>query len=270
MRTGPRSSSGQYKPVRGLIRGVAVLEALNRAPGGFATVTELSRQCAMHRTTVKRLLESLANCGYVRHEDQTGCYWLTDRVQRLSAGRIEEPWVALVAEPLMRTSVSRLIWPCDLGSPDAGFMAIRASTHGLSGLSQHRAMVGERLPMLVTAAGRAYLAACSEPERKAHLAILKARTDTWGELSRDRSYVSRVLRQTRSTGYGFNHGEWAREPDFAAVAVSINAGDRVLGAINLVFPKSAITAIELDRRFLPALRRLADEIGRKSLAVLEG
>jgi IclR family mhp operon transcriptional activator len=123
--------------------------------------------------------------------------------------------------------------------------------------------------MLMTAAGRAYLTACSVPERKAHLAILKAGTDTLGELSRDRSYVIRVLRQTRSTGYGFNHGEWAREPDFAAVPVSINAGDRVLGAINLVFPKSAITAIELERRFLPGLRGLADEIGRKCLAALE-
>ena len=269
MRTGPRSSSSQYKPVRGLIRGLSVLEALNRARGGFATVTELSRQCAMHRTTVKRLLESLADCGYVRHEDQTGCYWLTDRVLRLSAGMIEEPWVGDVAAPLMRASVSRLMWPCDLATPDSGFMAIRASTHGLSGLSQHRAMVGERLPMLVTAAGRVYLATCSEPERKAHLAILQVRSDRWGELARDRAYVSRVLRQTRTAGYGFNHGEWSREPDFAAVAVPISAGERLLGAINLVFPKSAITPSELDRRFLPGLRRLANEISRQSQSVLQ-
>jgi len=206
----------------------------------------------------------------VRHEDESGHYWLTDAVGRLSDGRIEVPWVTRVAAPLMREAVTDLVWPCDLATPEAGFMAIRASTHGLSALSQHRAMVGQRLPMLVTAAGRAYLAACPLVERKAHLSILRARADAWGELSQDRTYVERVLRQTRARGYGLNHGERMREPDFAAVAVTIAAGDRLLGAINLVFPKSAITSVELDRRFLPALRRLAAAIGRRSQSLLSG
>lgn len=268
MRTGPRQASAQYKPVRGLSRGLAILEALNRSRGGFATVSELSRQCAMHRTTVKRLLETLLDAGYVRHDDETGHYWLTIGVKRLSSGRIDEPWISAVAHPLMRASVPRLIWPCDLGTPDAGFMAVRASTHGLSALSQHRAMVGERLPMLVTAAGRAYLAACSAQERKAHLNVLGARTDHWGELARDRAYVGRVLRETRARGYGFNHGEWQREADFAGAAVPIMAGHLLLGSINLVFPKSALTHAELATRFMPGLRRLASDIGRRSRNLL--
>lgn len=269
MRTGPRTQTGRYKPVRGLARGLAVLEALNRSQGGFAGVTELARQCGMHRTTVKRLLQTLVESGHARYEDESGHYWLTDAVRRLSDGRIEVPWVTQVASPLMRDAMQGLVWPCDLATPEAGFMAIRASTHGLSALSQHRAMVGQRLPMLVTAAGRAYLAACPPTERKAHLAILQARTDAWGELSRDRAYVDRVLRQTRAQGYGLNVGEWMREPDFAAVAVTIQAGDRLLGAINLVSPKSAISATQLDRRFLPGLRRLATAIGRGSGRLLE-
>lgn len=268
MRTGPRTRTGRYKPVRGLARGLAVLEALNRSQGGFAGVTELARQCGMHRTTVKRLLETLVESGYVRYESDSGHYWLTDAVRQLSDGRIEVPWVAQVAVPLMHKSVTELVWPCDLATPEAGFMAIRASTHGLSTLSQHRAMVGQRLPMLVTAAGRAYLAACPLTERKAHLSILQARADAWGELSRDRGYVDRVVRQTRTRGYGLNQGEWMREPDFAAVAVTVKAGERLLGAINLVFPKSAMSLAELDRRFLPALRRLAAAMGRRSRPLL--
>lgn len=264
MRTGPSQSSGRYKPVRGLSRGLSILEALSRSQGGFSTVSELSRQCAMHRTTVKRLLETLVDAGYVRHHDEDGRYWLTVGVRRLSSGLVDAPWIAEVAYPLMRASVRRLIWPCDLGTPDAGFMSVRASTHGLSALSQHRAMVGESLPMLVTAAGRAYLAACDPPEREAHLEILRGRSDRLGELSLDRVYVSRVLRETRARGYGYNHGEWQREPDFAAAAVPVVAGDQVLGAINLVFPKSAMTHAELATRFMPGLRRLAAQIGRDS------
>jgi len=268
MRSGPPLSTRHYKPVRGLSRGLAVLQALNQSPGGAASVTELARASGMHRTTVKRLLETLRAEGFVRHADREGHYHLTFEVRRLSEGFEEEAWVAQVATPRLRASVPRLVWPCDLGTPEAGFMVIRESTHRWSALSQHRAMIGERLPMLVTAMGRAYLAACDEAERAAMLALLRQRTDRWGELARDTAYVERVLAQTRAAGYAYNDGEWIREADFGAVAVPVFARRRVLAAVNLVFPKSAVTRAALESRYLPELSRLSRAIGRGSLPLV--
>lgn len=269
MRSGPPSSSGQYKPVRGLSRGLAVLEALNRAPGGSASITELARACAVHRTTVKRLLETLRAGGFVRHADPDGQYHLTFEVRRLSEGFDDEPWVSRVAGPLMHDALVRLAWPCDLGTAEAGAMVVRESTHRSSLLSQHRQMVGERLPMLVTAMGRAYLAACGDTEREGLLEMLRGRDDRWAALARDPAYVARVLRETRERGYGHNDGEWIREPEFAAVAVPVRAGRRLLAAINLVFPKSAVPRADLESRYVPELRRLARAIGRGARPLLE-
>jgi IclR family transcriptional regulator, mhp operon transcriptional activator len=269
MRSGPKATTRQYKEVRGLARGLDVLKALNRVPGGIGSTTELARACSLDRTTTKRLLETLRSQGFVRQGERDGQYYLTFEVRRLSEGFEDETWVGQVATPLMHAAVRELVWPCDLGTAEAGFMVVRESTHRWSPLSQHRAMIGERMPVLVTALGRAYLAACEEVEREGLLELLRRRDDWIGEQARDKAYVARTLRDTVRRGYGYNDGEWLREASFAAIAVPVMAGDRVLAAVNLVFPKAAVSKNDLESRFLPALKRLASAIGKSSRALVE-
>lgn len=270
MRSGPKATTRQYKEVRGLARGLDVLKALNRVPGGIGSTTELAKACSLDRTTTKRLLETLRGQGFVRQGERDGQYYLTFEVRRLSEGFEDENWVGQVATPLMHASVRELVWPCDLGTAEAGFMVVRESTHRWSALSQHRAMIGERMPVLVTALGRAYLAACEEVEREGLLELLRRRDDWIGEQARDKAYVARALRDTVRRGYAYNDGEWLREASFAAIAVPVKAGERVLAAVNLVFPKAAVSQKDLEARFVPALKRLATSIGKSSRALVEG
>ena len=83
-------NQGAYKEVRGLTRGLALLKALNAAPGGIATTTELGQACNIHRTTVKRLVETLRTAGLVRLGERDGQYCLTFEVRRLSEGFVDE------------------------------------------------------------------------------------------------------------------------------------------------------------------------------------
>ena len=267
-RSGPPATTRQYKEVRGLTRGLDVLKALNRLPGGIGSTTELARACAMDRTTTKRLLETLRTNGLVRQGERDGQYYLTFEVRRLSEGFEDEAWVSQVATPAMHASVRELVWPCDLATAEAGFMVVRESTHRWSALSQHRAMIGEKLPLLVTAAGRAYLSACDDVEREGLIELLSRRDDRWGELARDAKYVSRVVADTRRRGYAYNDGEWIREADFAAIAVAVHSGERLLAALNMIFPKSAVSKRDLEGRFVPALQRLARSIGKASRALI--
>ncbi|MDZ5459499.1 DNA-binding transcriptional regulator [Azohydromonas lata] len=260
---------GIYKEVRGLSRGLAVLKALNRLPGGIGSTSELARLCALDRTTTKRLLETLRAQGFVRQGEKEGQYYLTFEVRRLSEGFEDEAWVARIASPAMQAAVRELVWPCDLGTAEAGFMVVRESTHRWSALSQHRAMIGEKMPLLETAIGRAYLAAADEAEREALLELLRRRGDRLGELARDGAFVQRLIAQTLERGYAINEGEWLQQADFAAVAVPVHAGQRLLAALNLVFPKAAVSERDLQERFVPALRRLGDAIGRGSRAWIE-
>jgi IclR family transcriptional regulator, mhp operon transcriptional activator len=259
----------QYKEVRGLSRGLQVLEALNRMPGGVGTTTELAVACQLHRTTVKRLLETLRRDGFVRPGTHDGQYGLTFEVRRLSEGFEDEAWVEKVASPAMQASVRELLWPCDIASLEGGFMVVRESTHRWSSLSQHRARIGEKMPLFVTALGRAYMAACREEELQALLDLLGKRGDWIGEMARDEKAVRAVVRETRRRGWAVNRGEWVTDPDFAAIALPVMSGERLLAAINLVFPKDAVSPADLRTRYVPRLRQLAGTIGRNSRPWIE-
>lgn len=255
-------ADNDYKEVRSLSRGLAVLQALNRAPGGMASTTALAQACGIHRTTVKRILETLRAEGFVRHGEREGQYYLTFAVRSLSEGFVDDDWVERVALPLMRAAVPDLLWPCDLGTVEGGFMVVRESTHRFSRLSQHRGMIGEKLPLFFTAIGRAYLAACSEREREGLLSLLSQRTDAVGAMARDHAAVAALIAQTRARGYAVNDGDWAREAPYAAIAVAVHCGRRLIGGINLIFPKAAVSPREIEQRYFPRLQQLARRMGR--------
>lgn len=256
------TAGNDYKDVRSLSRGLAVLQALNRASGGIATTTALAQACGVHRTTVKRLLETLRAEGFVRRGEKEGQYYLTFAVRSLSEGLVDDAWVEQVALPLMRAAVPELLWPCDLGTVEGGFMVVRESTHRFSRLSQHRGMIGEKLPLFFTALGRAYLAACSRSERDGLIALLAQRDDATGAMARDEAAVQALIDETRARGFGVSDGDWDRQAPYAAVAVPVRSGKRLVGGINLIFPKAAVSREEVQKRYLPRLRQLALRMGR--------
>lgn len=258
-----------YKDIRSLARGIALLKCMNRMPGGVATTTELGHMAQMHRTTVKRMLETLRSCGLVRRTEQEGQYCLTFEVKRLSEGFIEDEWISQVATPQMRAAVRHLMWPCDLATMEGGFMVIRESTHRFSMLSQHQAMIGERLPLFVTALGRAYLAACDEEKLESILQLLGRRPDTVGEMARDRRHIDAILQATRQRGYASNSGEWSKESDFSAIGLPVMGRDQVIGAINMVYPNASVEVQTVEQKYLPLLQKLAYRIGRDSTPWLE-
>ncbi|MBV6274085.1 DNA-binding transcriptional regulator [Alcaligenaceae bacterium CGII-47] len=259
-----------YREVRGLSRGLAVLRALNAMPGGIGGVMELARMTGLHRTTVKRLLETLRIEGLVQHRDEGLSYALRFEVRRLSEGYVSSDWIDHVAVPAMRTHLRTLSWPSDLATPDAGFMIVRESTHRISLLSQHRAMIGNRIPMLISALGRAWLSWCTDGERQATLALLRERTDAIGEMAKDDAYVKRILRETRRRGYALNKGEWAAEANITAIGLPIRFGEHVVGAVNLIMPSQLVSDREIATRYVPLLRSLADEISKETAHMQRG
>jgi IclR family mhp operon transcriptional activator len=258
----PVADPSAYREVRGLSRGLAVLRALNAMPGGIGGVSELAQATALHRTTVKRLLETLRAEGLVHHKDEGTSYALGFEVRRLSEGYVAADWIDQVAAPAMRAHLRALSWPSDLATPDAGFMIVRESTHRASLLSLHRATIGIRIPMLVSSLGRAWLTWCADEEREATLTLLRTRTDAVGELARDSAYVKRVLRETRKRGYATNRGEWQSEASVTAIGFPIRIGEHAIAAINLVLQKNVLSDRDIATKYVPLLRSLADEISR--------
>ncbi len=251
-----------YREVRGLSRGLSVLRALNALPGGIGGVVELARITGLHRTTVKRLLETMKTEGLVHHKDDGLSYALGFEVRRLSEGYVGADWIDRVAAPSMREHLRALSWPSDLATPDEGFMIVRESTHRVSMLSQHRATIGIQIPMLVSSLGRAWLSWCAEEERDATLFLLGRRSDAIGEQARDSAYVKRIVRETRRRGYAVNKGEWLSEASVTAIALPIRIGEHAIGAVNLVLQRNAVSDRDIAVRYVPLLKTLADEISK--------
>ncbi|GAB3626612.1 p-hydroxybenzoate hydroxylase transcriptional activator [Pandoraea terrae] len=252
----------KYANVRGLARGLLVLQALNSMENGRATSQQISDATGLHRTTVRRLLETLVEENFVRRSASDDSFRLTLNVRSLSEGFTDDERIATVAPPIMGQLLQRVVWPSDLTTPDGDAMIIRETTHRFSPLSFHRSMVGRRLPMLLTAAGRAYFSMCPDTERDDILEVLRSGAGGQQQqmLACDEAYVRNLIRQTRADGFGSNHGDWSDQRKIGAVAVAVRSHDRVLASLNVVYLAQAITPAEATRRFVPELQRAAQDM----------
>lgn len=253
------SSTASYKTVRGLTRGLAVLNALNRVLVG-ATPSRLSDITGIHRTTVRRLLETLQSEGYVRRSPSDDSYRLTMKVRELSEGFRDDHWISAVAAPLLGELLNKVLWPTDLTTLDVDAMVVRETTHRFSRLSFHRSMVGRRLPLLETASGLAYIAFCPENERQELIELLASQDNREGEIARDKKTLNNLLLRTQRKGFGENYQDWDMEQRIASIAIPISSGEDVLACLNLVYIAEAMSIDEAAAKYLPAMERTRDKI----------
>ena len=253
------ADANRYKTVRGLSRGLALLNALNRIDGG-ASVARLAADTGLHRTTVQRLLETLNAEGYVRRSDSDDRYCLNLRVRELSEGFRDEQWISAVASPLLGQLLKEVGWPTDLCTFDVDAMVVRETTHRFSKLSFHRSMIGRRLPMLQTASGTAYLAFCPEEERQRIIEFLARQPRMDCRLARDRGALAEHLARVVQQGYGDNHMNWTEEPKMAGIALPIRGRQGLLGVLSLVYIASAMTPAVAASRHLSSMRAVVKTI----------
>jgi len=246
-------SGATYRAVQGLSRGLSILRAISQSANGWASIAELSVVTGLHRTTVRRMLETLQAEGYVRRSASDDSYRLNQKVRQLSDGFTDDEWISEVANPILGELLQKVVWPSDLSTLDGDSMLVRETTHRFSPLSFHRAMIRQRMPILFTAAGRAYLAYCSDEERRQILQLLVAGNDEQASFARNRVLIGQMLEKVRRQGYATNEGEWSQQSKIAAIALPVRHKEHVLATINIVFLKKAVSVAEASERLLPHL-----------------
>lgn len=255
--------STSYPLVRGLARGLQILAALNSCANGRATSGQLAKMTGLHRTTVRRLLETLSSQGYVWRSDSDDSFQLALKVRELSDGFTDTEWISTVASPVMGALLQKVVWPSDLSLPTGEMMQVRESTHRFSPLSFHRVMVGRRLPMLITAAGRAFFAFCSDERREQILKILRAGSDEQARLAADPAYIRNLLAKVRADGYGVNAGEWNHDLEkgkIGAIAVPILQDGHAVACLSVIYLLKAVRMEDAVTLYLPALREATAKI----------
>jgi IclR family transcriptional regulator, mhp operon transcriptional activator len=249
----PRQSEG----VRAFERGLDVLHEVNRSGGIRAG--DVARALDLPRPTVYRLLATLEELGYVARSASDDRFRVTRRALSLGDGYDPGVVICQAAAPFLAELSKTLVWPVDLSTYENAAMVVQETTHSRSPLSIDRGMIGKRLPMLRTSAGRAYLAAC--PARECELIVNHLRRIDEAE---DRPFLDevrldRMIAETQARGYAIrSEGEY--NPKTASIAVPIVRNGAVFGCISIIWIRSALGIEEAVAQFAAQLRETASTI----------
>jgi IclR family transcriptional regulator, mhp operon transcriptional activator len=247
------------RPIRALVRGLDALTTLNLRNNG-ATVSEIAQQIRLPRTTTYRILETLTHAGYVYRDPTDDRYRLTIRVHCLADGFDDDAWVTQIARPCIDELGKEVMWPVAFASLSGTQMLVRETTDHRSPLAIERFSPGVRLPLLLSAAGRAHLAFCPTEQRESLLEILRRSTSDADKLAHDPAELEKILADTRAKGYA-SAIHTKRVSDEVSIAVPIVLEDQVLATVVVRFAETAVPFKVAAERFVPKLREAAARIG---------
>jgi IclR family mhp operon transcriptional activator len=241
-------------------RVLTVLRSLNEL--GSCTVLELHRATGISRTATYRVVESLKRQGYVQQVPDDSRIRLTSEVRALSAGYREDDWIAEVGASAIAQLQKEVRWPTSLATPRRGFMIVRETTRYKSPFVFDEGTVGIRLPMLKSALGLAYLAFCSDVNRRIAISLLKRTADRTGETAKSAKdsiiETNRILKSVHQRGYAFRQG--GLHPRTNSIAVPIVMDNDIVGSICVTFARSALSRERATAELLPRLRTAATTI----------
>lgn len=255
----PLLEEGAYTKVRALERGLDVVAALSEL--GWATPGELARATGINRATVYRLLHTLVQKGYVHCRPGDGRFFLTPSFRRIADSVKDEDWIVQVIGPYLGRLLAQVQWPSDFATFSSGRIVIRESTHRFSPMSINRAMVGKTRPLLRSALGIAILSEVSDASRKKMLHLARLVNGQEDASLQDDHAIDASIETARWDGYAKSSG--GTEPNISAIAYPVCSRNRVVGAINIMFFRSAMTPEKAAELYLNILKECVRDIEKE-------
>jgi IclR family mhp operon transcriptional activator len=187
-------------------------------------------------------------------------------VRALSDGFDDEAMLAHIARPHLSALCAQIIWPVAIATPSGTAMMIREATDHQSPLALEHYGAGVRVPMLASAAGRAYLAYCPAPQRDTLLELLSRSSLPEDRLARNRSEVERLLNETRTQGFGMSQRA-RRVSEETSLAIPLRVKERIVATITVRYAATAVPLRTATDQFLPKMREVAAKIEREVATV---
>ena len=251
------------KDVRALRRGLAILDILARH--GPGRLSDVARKAQIPKSTTRRMLSALENAGYVRRtlgddlfRSNIAAPGQSVSPPNRSAGRIVH-----AARPVLEALSKEVVWPSDVFVRDGLELQVIETTRPLTPLLVNRNQIGERVDMVTTAVGRAYLAYCPEAERREvlqGLGVSRRDLDTLG--------LAAIIEETRRVGFAVRDPRctWATELNphlndrLYAIAVPVMAGATVICCLNMLWPVAAAASVGPEAAMARLLQSKAEDI----------
>jgi IclR family pca regulon transcriptional regulator len=240
--------------IEALARGLDVLRSFQPARPSM-TLSEIAAVTGLARPTVRRILITLEELGYVRIADRG--YTLTPRVLELGMAYVNALNMWDVARPHMQDLVGRTNESTSMAQLD-GSDIVYVARVAVPKIVALAVTVGTRFPAPATSMGKVLLAALppasvpevlAEPSRSG---ITPFRQPSGADLET-------ALREVRAKGWALADQDLA--PGVRSVATGVRDGDgRVVAAINVTVHAAETSMHKLLEEHLPKLLRTAADI----------
>lgn len=239
---------------RSLARGVELLRAFK--PGAALLGNgELAERTGLSPATVSRLAQTLVEAGLLEHDRGRRAYRLAAPLLSFAhAMRAGSP-VLSVAAPRMRKLAEKLRVNVGLAMADRDEMVYLESVRYNRKVSLRNVVAGQRVPIELTSLGRAYLATAPAAERRALMALFRARRpSSWRTL---RQAIGEAAASVAAHGYCA--ASW--QPEVVALAAPIAVAGHPTYVLNIsITTPGSIGDAEAELR--APLLKLAREIAQ--------
>ena len=250
------SSRPHYQDVRALNRGLRILEILSQM--GWLKPRELSALTKIDRSSIYRLLNTLIGSGYVVKRYEDGSYALTSKTKLIADGFTQTELASQIVAPHLNRLTKEISWPSDFAVLAGGEVIIAESTHRVSPMTMHRAMIGKKRSLMRSALGQAILSAMRDDELEVTLNVVAQLAGPDFNTSRNRTIAAKIVRDVKERGYAAAVG--AEDPKISAIALPVRAPNSVIGAVNVIFFRSAMSVMQAADRYLERLRDCVNDI----------
>jgi DNA-binding IclR family transcriptional regulator len=199
---------------RSLERGLLLLRAFG--PGADALRnSDFVERTGLPKATVSRLARTLVECGFLEHDVARQVYRLSVPVLSVAHAMRTGSKLLQAAAPLMREVAQKRQINVGLAAADGDDMVYVESFRFNQRASLRTVVSGQRVPMELTALGRAHLSTLGDEERTERLASLEQRGSRHWKATR--AQILDAIDQVRRHGYCV--ASW--QPEVVALATPL-------------------------------------------------
>ena len=257
------------KTIRSLERGLHVLVILEDLSP--ASLKQIHHASGLPRPTLLRILRTLEGARLVRRGTGDGLYRNSFRLQNMVSKLDDGDRLAECAAPVLNRLCAKFLWPVDLAvvNPEGPYMELRETSRPNSPFLINLDQIGFQVNILLSAAGRAYLAFCGDEERTDLFSRVRESDDRQYKSAWDTSAFDEILCTVRRQGYAvrdpsFGGGQRALrslyDDGLQAIAVPVSAADKTHGIIALQWIRKAAEVDQMVQEHLVDLQVAAQEI----------
>jgi DNA-binding IclR family transcriptional regulator len=210
---------------------------------------EISVRTGLPKPTVSRLTYTLTKLGYLRHNMRLGKYQLGSAVLSIGYPLLASMSVRQIARPHMKELADYCNGSVSMGIRDRLNMVYVESCRSGNGITT-LPDIGTAVPIAQAAIGRAYLAACTPPEREALLNQMKVKQPEI--LRKYKPQIDRGLEDVRSRGFCSSVGELRREVHAVGVPMRRTIDGEIV-SFNCGVPAFMVTKGQLEDDIGPRL-----------------